>query len=582
MKRRFITGILCAALHVPLFAGAGGVSAQVADIPVYNDIPAYQQKEFSHADLVDIEELGIAVEEVVDATGSPAEATPITEPVQFEIYNTTLQESVGTVNSENGVLTGGPTGKHLRDGHNYIIFAEDPNYSMDNVYFWMRDGVPVDIKKGGDTYDYPQVESLQLYKRSAPEEDPASDRRVMISLPVMYGSGNRYNVKFKLISEVDTVEATSGNNGMLRAELLEDVTYMVTVDDPTFDVEPLPLTVKDKSEYGLAKYTYNHSNCRQVTQIDLVKKEDAHKNDTTLVSLSGNTRVEGMNFSDYLLLDDELGVHSPDPLPDMDVYDIKLVNPHRWEVSKLAAGQFKVTKKVDPNKLVTRVCYDGLEKELEFEQSGDLITFTMSDMSLSPIRVEYSESEPGPEALPYEDVNFTDWHYNAVDYAYRNGIMTGINPTTFAPNDPLARAQFAVILHRLNGTPAMDYTDRFHDVGEGLWYTDAILWAADTGVVTGYSNGNFGPSDYINREQMALMMYRYAGYKGYDTSARADFGSYQDAANVSDFAKEAMQWAVGEGIITGKYQETQLDPQGNATRAECATIMMRFMEKYGA
>ena len=576
MKKRFITGILCAALLVPLFAGAGGGSAQAADIPVYNDIPAYQQK-----DMIDYPRVpvgGIDVEEVVNATVSPAATSPIMEPVQFVIYNTTLQHAESTVTSENGEL---PV-LQLVDNHNYIIFAQDPNYRMTNVYIWVKNGVPVDIKKGGDPFDYPIVESLELYRRSAPEEDPASDRRVMINLPVMYGSGNRYNVKFKLISEVDTVEATSGNNGMLRAELLEDVTYMVTVDDPTFDVEPLPLTVKDKSEYGLAKYTYNHSNCRQVTQIDLVKKEDAHKNDTTLVSLSGNTRVEGMNFSDYLLLDDELGVHSPDPLPDMDVYDIKLVNPHRWEVSKLAAGQFKVTKKVDPNKLVTRVCYDGLEKELEFEQSGDLITFTMSDMSLSPIRVEYSESEPGPEALPYEDVNFTDWHYNAVDYAYRNGIMTGINPTTFAPNDPLARAQFAVILHRLNGTPAMDYADRFHDVGAGIWYTDAILWAADTDVVTGYSNGNFGPSDYINREQMALMMYRYAGYKGYDTSARADFGSYQDAANVSDFAEEAMQWAVGEGIITGKYQETQLDPQGNATRAECATIMMRFMEKYGA
>ena len=581
MKKRFITGILCAALLVPLFAGAGGGSAQAADIPVYNDIPAYQQKELYPYDYVEFS--GIAVEEVVDATGSPAEATPITEPVQFEIYNTTLQESVGTVNSENGVLTGGPTGKHLRDGHNYIIFAEDPNYSMDNVYFWMRDGVPVDIKKGGDTYDYPQVESLQLYKRSAPEEDPASDRRVMISLPVMYGSGNRYNVKFKLISEVDTVEATSGNNGMLRAQLLEDVTYMVTVDDPTYDAEPLPLTVKDKSEYGLGKYTYNHSTCRQVTQIDLVKKEDAHKNDTTLVSMSGNTTVKGMNFGDYLLFDDPIGVASIEPLPDMDAYDIKLVNPHRWEVSKLAAGQFEVAKKVDPDKKVARVYYfNEPDRELAFEQSGDLITFTVDEMSLSPIAVEYSRSEQEPETLPYEDVNMTDWHYDAVEYAYRNGIMTGINPTTFAPNDPLARAQFAVILHRLNGTPAMDYADRFHDVGAGIWYTDAILWAADTDVVTGYSNGNFGPSDYINREQMALMMYRYAGYKGYDTSARADFGSYQDAANVSDFAKEAMQWAVGEGIITGKYQETQLDPQGNATRAECATIMMRFMEKYGA
>ena len=577
MKRRFITGILCAALLVPLFAGAGGGSAQAADIPVYNDIPAYQQKELYPYDYVEFS--GIAVEEVVDATVSPAVTTPITEPVKFEIYNTTLQESMGTFTSESGELPR----MHLEDDHNYIIFAEDPNYSMDNVYFWMRDGVPVDIKKGGDTYDYPQVESLQLYKRSAPEEDPASDRRVMISLPVMYGSGNRYNVKFKLISEVDTVEATSGNNGMLRAELLEDVTYMVTVDDPTFDVEPLPLTVKDKSEYGLGKYTYNHSTCRQVTQIDLVKKEDAHKNDTTLVSLSGNTTVKGMNFGDYLLFDDPIGVTSIEPLPDMDAYDINLVNPHRWEVSKLAVGQFEVTKKVDPDKKVARVYYfNEPDRELAFEQSGDLITFTLDEMSLSPIAVEYSRSEQEPETLPYEDVNMTDWHYDAVEYAYRNGIMTGINPTTFAPNDPLARAQFAVILHWLNGTPAMDYTDRFHDVGESLWYTDAILWAADTGVVTGYSNGNFGPSDYINREQMALMMYRYAGYKGYDTSARADFGSYQDAANVSDFAKEAMQWAVGEGIITGKYQETQLDPQGNATRAECATIMMRFMEKYGA
>ena len=125
---------------------------------------------------------------------------------------------------------------------------------------------------------------------------------------------------------------------------------MVTVDDPTYDAEPLPLTVKDKSEYGLGKYTYNHSTCRQVTQIDLVKKEDAHKNDTTLVSMSGNTTVKGMNFGDYLLFDDPIGVASIEPLPDMDAYDIKLVNPHRWEVSKLAAGQFEVAKKVDPDK----------------------------------------------------------------------------------------------------------------------------------------------------------------------------------------------------------------------------------------
>ena len=199
------------------------------------------------------------------------------------------------------------------------------------------------------------------------------------------------------------------------------------------------------------------------------------------------------------------------------------------------------------------------------------------------VNYRYLAISPTPfdieQPFPFADVSSVDWFYDEVQYAYTNGIMTGKDADTFAPNESLARAQFAVILHRLNGEPAVDYTPRFHDVTAGLWYTDAILWAADTRVVTGYTNGNFGPGDNINREQMAVMMYRYAAYKGYDTSVKADFGQYQDAGRVSDFAREAMQWAVGEQIITGKYHETQLDPQGNASRAECATIMMRFIEK---
>ena len=197
------------------------------------------------------------------------------------------------------------------------------------------------------------------------------------------------------------------------------------------------------------------------------------------------------------------------------------------------------------------------------------------------IVVKDSATEEPDSELPYTDVSDADWFYNEVTYAYEKGIMTGINDTTFAPYESLARAQFAIILHRLNGEPQMEYTDRFHDVGEDLWYTDAILWAADTDVVTGYSNGNFGPADKINREQMATMMYRYAEYKGYSLEGGVDYSQYEDAANVSDFAQEAMSWAVGNGIITGKYDETQLDPQGEASRAECAIIMMRFIETFG-
>ena len=223
--------------------------------------------------------------------------------------------------------------------------------------------------------------------------------------------------------------------------------------------------------------------------------------------------------------------------------------------------------------------YDGEYRftftEVDLTGMGRLEIYDGSGQLMGTISAEAQKE------WPFADVNTDSWFYDSVKYVYEKGIMTGLGEgTIFGPGDPLARAQFAIILHRMNGEPEAPYSPRFHDVGAGIWYTNAILWAADTQVVTGYSNGNFGPGDLINREQMAVMMYRYANYKGYDTSARADFSSYQDAFMVSDFAAEAMQWAVGEKIITGKYNETQLDPKGNASRAECATIIMRFVQKY--
>ena len=184
------------------------------------------------------------------------------------------------------------------------------------------------------------------------------------------------------------------------------------------------------------------------------------------------------------------------------------------------------------------------------------------------------------QEMKFKDVSKNDWFYSSVMYVNKYGLMTGLNETEFGPVQSLARAQFAMILYRMNGSPAVNYTNKFKDVSAGIWYTDPIMWASNKGVVTGYSNGNFGPGDNINREQMAVMMYRYAKSQGYDVSASVALRNYKDGANVSGFAKQAMQWCVAEGIITGKYNGTQLDPQGNALRAECATIIRRFVEKY--
>lgn len=126
----------------------------------------------------------------------------------------------------------------------------------------------------------------------------------------------------------------------------------------------------------------------------------------------------------------------------------------------------------------------------------------------------------------------------------------------------------------------MSYRDAFPDIEEGTWYTDAVLWANSQGVVKGYDNGKFGPSDYITREQMATMLYRYAERQGYDVSEKVRFDYFTDASRVSGFAWDAMQWATGIGMISGKDSGTRIDPQGNTARIECAVMIERFEEKY--
>lgn len=181
--------------------------------------------------------------------------------------------------------------------------------------------------------------------------------------------------------------------------------------------------------------------------------------------------------------------------------------------------------------------------------------------------------------LPYTDVAEGDWFYNAVEYTYVEGLMTGMTPTTFGPYGQLSRAQFALMLHRMEGEVVVETDKAFGDITGDEWYGPAVLWAAENGIVTGYQDGNFGPADLITREQMAVMMFRYAKYLKQDVTADADYTSFTDADSVSGFATEAMKWAVGSQIITGKDEGTKLDPQGNTARAEAALIIQRFMGK---
>lgn len=177
--------------------------------------------------------------------------------------------------------------------------------------------------------------------------------------------------------------------------------------------------------------------------------------------------------------------------------------------------------------------------------------------------------------LPFIDVHPGDWFYDPVCYVYSQGLMTGTSATTFEPNTSLSRAMLVAVLHRLEGSPQASVCD-FTDVAEGDWYAQAVNWAASVGVVNGFDDGTFQPNAAITREQMAAILRNYAAYKGLDVTAADDLANYSDAASVSDWAKESVEWAVGSGLLGG-YEDSTLRPQGTTTRAEVASVLQRAL-----
>ncbi len=185
----------------------------------------------------------------------------------------------------------------------------------------------------------------------------------------------------------------------------------------------------------------------------------------------------------------------------------------------------------------------------------------------------------GWRAPSYYDVPAGEWYYNAVMFVSREGMMAG-NNGYFSPNDRLTRGMMAQILYNLEKTPGSTVST-FPDVAASDWFSDAAAWAASFGCMSGYSDGRFGPLDSITREQLAAILYRYAGAKGYHTAASAEISGFADGNTVSDWAASSMRWAVATGILSGK-SGSRLDPAGHATRAEVAQILMNFYTNFAA
>lgn len=207
-------------------------------------------------------------------------------------------------------------------------------------------------------------------------------------------------------------------------------------------------------------------------------------------------------------------------------------------------------------------------------------TVTVTTAALpTPIKPAVDNTKPASDSkpkLPFTDVSTSDWFYSDVMFVYENGLFSGTDSRSFSPNASMTRVMLVTVLYRLEGEPAGTGSSSFSDVRSGSYYEKAVAWAAANGIVTGTGSTSFSPDAKVTREQLAAILYRYAQYKKLDTDAGAKLDSFSDAGNVSGYASEALSWAVSEGLINGA--SGRLMPKGDATRAQVAAILHRFVE----
>ena len=336
--------------------------------------------------------------------------------------------------------------------------------------------------------------------------------------------------------------------------------------------------------------------------------DDNESNDKNTITVSGGKfENAGDQLEDFiapgLKLDDNGNVVKKSSGGSSHRYDgyITIINPKNGEVSvsdDWAYEDDKITLTITPD--------DGYEVDkIEIvDDEGDKIdakkvddednkyTFRMANCDVT-VTVTFKEEGKTTEdtdkekdkddettettKLNFTDVKETDWFFKGVEYVVDKDIMSGVSENEFAPSGKLTRAMLVQMLYNMESRPACDAENAFMDVPVGQWYTDAVIWANDAKIVSGMGEGLFAPNMEITREQMVAMLYNYAKYKGYDVTASADLSKFADNASVSTWAQPAMQWAVAEGYISGM-GDSQLAPQGTATRAEIASVIMRFME----
>lgn len=470
----------------------------------------------------------------------------------------------------------------------------DISYYNGRIYF---------TTKAGYLYSYNLTEEGLIDTENLIE--PMKAGNMSTSTPVIYNNrlyiGVTYNDNFTGPFGIVVVDINPETGAMTEAYVVETTGYPQSsgvlttayeeIDGYVYVYFPVNSTnselyvVKDKAglteadpESGII-FEPNH---KQYCICSVVVDKDGtifFKNDSAYLMVLGNKELVNISVTDEPIAERTANSAALNLTSNQDgtlyyvVQDVDAKAPDaevvkKGTVAKVTEGENQVT-------------LTGLPKEASIVYLV-MLNEDMEETEILAVNVAAYEEPMKPLAKVEEiftDIKATDWYYKAVAYVYTNEIMAGMTDTEFGPGVTLTRAQVAAILYRLDGRPEVEYKPIFGDVPDGGWYSKSVIWAAESKVVAGYTETTFAPDDPITREQMVAMMYRYANYKGYDTSESAEFTQFKDANQVSGYAVTSVKWAFGAGMISGRDPQTLL-PLGKISRAECAIILKNFMEKY--
>ena len=435
----------------------------------------------------------------------------------------------------------------------------------------------------GDNYTI-TYQNGTLTISSRPSPSSPSTPTTTVTVPVS-GDDESVNVTVRVSGDTATITGADVDK-VLEAEDIGTVTIDVSTLKQEVTEVVIPGAMVDKIADAVADESNNADGLEIKLPTGTVTFDAVA---VAAISEQANGKDLRLNLED--IGESKLNTSQKTAVKDMDVQEVldAYMTSGGQRISAFKGGKATVTVSYELKEgqtgrgvVVWYVAGDGEKTEVPTTFDEKTVSFTVEHFSNYVIAydAERAAACPKDDTCPlaaFTDLDPAKWYHDGIEYCWENGLMVGVGDNRFGPNGTTSRAMIVSILYRLEGQPAVTAANPFSDVEPGRYYTNAVIWAAENEIVSGYGNGKFGPNDPITREQLAAILYRYAQSKGQGFTGTWSFKlDFPDAGDVSGWANEAVSWMVKNGIINGK--DGKLVPKGDASRAEAATMLQRFCE----